>query len=860
MPDIVERFSPAAVAATRAAIAEAGGNEVFLLGTLCEGRVGEVRVLARGNRHAVPAVIRALHPGDVVIHNHPSGTLVPSDADLEIAAAIATDGVGSYLVDNAVNTVYVIVEPHVAPASTPIDLDAATSILGPHGRIAQALPGYEHRVQQLAMAGAVSHAFNDGSILTVEAGTGIGKSLAYLVPAILWSTTNGQRVLISTHTINLQEQLVAKDLPLLTERAGLPCRVALVKGRANYVCRRKAAQVAAEPELLIEDDVSRELRDLLEWARSTRDGSLADLPVRPRPAVWEQIMSESDNCLRARCPFFASCCFYNARRTAAAADLVVVNHHLLMADLALRAQAGDGLLSAVLPAAAHVIIDEAHHLEDVATLYFGGRASLGGIERALTRLQSSRHERKGVLPALLAALAGPVPADVQPLASGARDRIESQLLPRRRSLGATAEECFGELVTAYVVESSHAATSGTEKTRITPQIRSTEFWASATRRLERLATALRAFAADCEGVVERLEQLVEFADRQVLYLSTELGAQAARLAAVADALFAFTENPSEDPADVDATCRWMELHRRTTGPALSLHSAPIEVAPLLRRTLFERFHTTVLTSATLAVNGRFDYLHDRCGLREAAVAERTATLRIRSPFDFPSQALLCLPGDLPDPGHPAYEDAAQSAMRDVLAITDGGTFLLFTAYGALNRAYAALASDLAAAGLTPLKQGDANRHTLLARFVADPRAVLFATDSFWEGVDVRGDALRCVVIARLPFKVPTEPIEQARVEAIQARGGNPFLDHTVPQAVLKLTQGFGRLIRSRTDRGCVVVLDSRILTKRYGDAFLASLPPARRAAGSLKTVLDAMRQFFADPPASAIDRPPTRCP
>ena len=293
-----ERFTVEAAAALRDAIADAAGNEVFALGVVGNGGlVTGVRILARGNRHATPAILQIPRPGEVVIHNHPSGVLQPSDADLSIASQLGNTGVGNYIVDNAVGRVYVVVEPHQPATLTAVDAAAATALLSPGGAVGAALDGFEERPQQLAMLRAVATAFNDDGILSVEAGTGTGKSLAYLVPAILWSRANQQRVVISTHTINLQEQLVQKDLPLLTQRAGLEAKVALVKGRGNYLCKRKAAQAEAQPAQLVEDELLGELRQVLEWAKQTADGSLADLGVRPRPEVWEQVVSENDNCL-----------------------------------------------------------------------------------------------------------------------------------------------------------------------------------------------------------------------------------------------------------------------------------------------------------------------------------------------------------------------------------------------------------------------------------------------------------------------------------------------------------------------------------------------------------------------------------
>jgi ATP-dependent DNA helicase DinG len=835
-----ERFTGAAAAALRAAIEDAGGNEVVALGTVGDdGLVADVRILARGHRHATPAILQVPRPGEVVIHNHPSGVLQPSDADLAIASQLGNGGVGTYIVDNAVRRVYVVVEPHRPATPNALDAAAAAALLSADGAVGAALDGFEERPQQLAMLRAVTTAFNHDGILSVEAGTGTGKSLAYLVPAILWSRANQQRVVISTHTINLQEQLVQKDLPLLTQRAGLAARVALVKGRGNYLCKRKAAQAEAQPALLVEDELLGELRQVLAWAKQTADGSLADLAVRPRPAVWEQVVSENDNCLRARCPYYSSCFFYTARRTAAAADILVVNHHLLMADLALRAEVGDYTQSGVLPPSGRVIIDEAHHLEDVATSYFGAQVSLAMIERACGRLQSRRQAGKGILPALALALdAVDDPADA-PIASGAAHWIDGRLAAACPSVVAEAADCFDALCAAFAMLPRRGGDERLAKLRVTEAVRATPFWTELVERTRRLAMTLDAFAGDFDGVLERIAGLSENVAPQIRYLATELGAIGGRLRGLAETLIAFAE-------DDRTHCAWIEQRTRSNGVAsLSLHRAPIAVGAQLAAALFDPFATAVLTSATLTVDGRFDFLHARVGVDRVRLPERVDTLRVASPFAFAQQALLAVPADLPEPNAPGYDAASHAAMHRILAATRGGTFLLFTSYGALNRAWFEMANALRARGYLPLRQGELSRQVLLRRFVADPRAVLFATDSFWEGVDVRGDALRCVVIARLPFRVPTEPLEEARVEAIAERGGDPFAEHTVPQAAIKLQQGFGRLIRSRSDRGCVVILDSRIATRRYGQVFFASLPPARRVVGPTRDVLAEIDAFFA---------------
>lgn len=833
-------FTPEAVNSLRRAIAEASGNEVFFLGaTDPTARVVSVRVLARGNRDSAPAIVEVPRPGEVVIHNHPSGRLQPSEADIHVASLLGNQGVGFLIVDNGVERVYAVVEPSVPRTRERLDIQELRRLLAPGGAVARALPGFEAREGQVQMLEAVTAAFNDDEVLTVEAGTGTGKSLAYLLPAILWATRNGERVIVSTHTINLQEQLVGKDLPLLTERAGLSASVALVKGRGNYLCQRKAAQVEAQGAQLVDDELSQELRGLIEWAKKTRDGSLADLPVRPSPAAWEQVVSENDNCLRVRCPYYSKCFFYESRRAAARADVVVVNHHLLLADLSLREELGSYEQNAVLPPARRVIVDEAHHLDDVATSYFGERIGASAIERILGRLRSQRHENRGLLLALRAALREETRGSLRELAEGALRRIDRDLLPGHASLLVRVRDSFLELAEAYEKHLGRPLPSeGEDKVRLTDELLGSSFWAQSEARLPAIADGCAQLAGALEGVAGRIDRMGEEAGRQLVFLNTELRAMQTRLAGMAERIASFLSAGDE-------SCRWVSArtHPRR-GPEVAFESAPVRVGPKLRTVLFEPFPTVVLTSATLAVGRSFAYLHRNVGLEDLEPPERVRTLQVPSPFDYERQALLAIPADLPQPGRPGYEEATHEVIAGAARAAGGGTFALFTSYSALQRAAAAVGPALESEGFTVLRQGEANRHHLLQRFVAARKAILFGTDSFWEGVDVRGEALRCVIIARLPFRVPTEPIEQARVEAIERTGGNPFRDHSLPQAVLKLKQGFGRLIRSREDRGAVVLLDSRVVGKSYGNTFLSSLPPARRLIAGRREVLAALRQLF----------------
>ena len=657
-------------------------------------------------------------------------------------------------------------------AASPLTTDA---ILGDSGIIADRLERFDHRPQQVEMASQVAAALSGPRHLIVEAGTGVGKSFGYLVPAILAVTDEDDqrrlpRIVISTHTISLQEQLLSKDLPFLNSVIPREFSSVLAKGRRNYISLRRlqlAMQRAAS--LFHDDEQLAQMAELARWAKSTHDGSQSDLPQVPDGRIWDEVASDHANCLGKKCPTYSACHYYRARRRMHHSQLLIVNHALFFTDLALRR---DG--ASILPDYQAVVFDEAHTVPHAAREYFGQSLGSGQIEYALSRLYNDRNGR-GLLVHRRWKGGQQAVARVRAVAQDFFASVEDWLAERPGQNGRVREV-------------------GIVQNRLTPV-------------LDELADKLRSFGQRIEDESERHD-----------FLSASR-----RLQAMAIGVGSWLQQQ-------DASCvHWVERKvTRARAPRISLRAAPVDVGPALRRHLFDEVPSVIMTSATLAVGQQrsFDYFKNLVGLTKCQ------TKCLGSPFDYQRQVKLVLVDGMPDPTRDPddYARLSVSVIQRYIDQFNGRTFVLFTSYKMLREVAQAIQRWLVERNLKLYNQADGTpRHRLLESFKEDPHGVLLGTDSFWQGVDVPGDALKCVIITRLPFSVPDHPVLQAQLESIRASGGNPFLDHQVPEAIIKLRQGFGRLIRSADDSGLVVVLDPRVRTKQYGRHFIESLPTCELA-------------------------------
>ncbi len=801
-------------------IREADGNEVFWAGRIDEnGIVTEVKVGARGDTDSVIVNRSASREGHVLIHNHPSGNIHPSSADMDVAAHASDTSLGFYIVNNDVTEVYAVVEPVLPKTVVPIDADSAADFISKEGPLSKKSEAFEERPSQIALLKSIATAFNENKIGVFEAGTGVGKSFAYLIPSMLWALSNKERIIISTGTINLQQQLMEKDIPLAEGIIGKTVKAVLLKGRQNYICLRRLAEASAEPDLF--DDDAPVFESISSWAKTSETGSKSDLSFVPSENVWGRINSESDSCMGMRCQYREKCFVMKTRKEAADANILVVNHHLLFADIESRMNGGGYEDTAVLPPYRRIIFDEAHGIEDSATSFFSESINRFKLSKQLKTLYRAYRESVSGLLSVVGILTGKT--DFMEKCRASVSEIQSLA----GALDDAAVAMVGEEYTARLHEESVSA------------------FEPVFACMDRLRSALGDFTAFVHDVIENLDE-----EDQEVQAVWETKTVLRRLDTIVSLAKNFCEWNEHD--DQVFYVQKIRLQPKKVGdpPVVfaEFTQTPLDIAHLMNMGVFEPMKTVVCTSATIRTGKTFSYWMRRIGL-SFVEEERVMQGLFESPFPYSRNVLFAVPGDAPVPQSKGFQSYVEETVPALVEAAGGRTLVLFTSYDSLRSAYSSSRSRLEGLGIRCLKQGDDDRFRLLKTFREDKSSVLFATDSFWEGVDVPGESLSQVVMVKLPFAVPNDPVFAARSEAVEKRGGSSFMELSVPQAVIKFRQGFGRLMRRSDDRGVIIVLDRRIVDKPYGKQFTTSVPMTRRMNNPLCDILRAEALFLTQKPS-----------
>ena len=804
---IAEFISAKAMEHMRLEISESGGNEVFFRGIPDgEGIVSEVEVIARGNSSSVAALLNMMRKNEVIIHNHPSGVLIPSDEDVNISSMYGEVGGASYIVNNAVDDIYVIVP---LKEFIKIDID---EYFGENGVIHKNFGKFEVRREQYEMAKSIENSMNENKKLIVEAGTGTGKTIAYLLPTLLYAIENNLKVIVSTNTINLQEQLVNKDIPLLKKIINEDFNYQIVKGRGNYLCKRKLYNIdVTEKETDTEEEKAEKniIRNLIDWDKNvTRTGDRNELKYEISNSIWEKVNSEVDMCKGVKCPHYSKCHFFKARKNVADATLLIVNHHMFFADLAIRNQTGFYTNYSILPNYDIVVFDESHNIEDTARNYFTFETSKISFGRLMGNIYNRRvvnSSNGGAIIRLMTYLNESLSSEEYEKV----DELKEDAIAELNVFYDKGIDIFDKLIYLFSENNDNREIKikiDKQKMRSNKAFRKVmeinsqfkESYGNLVIRINKFLNTVSNYnLEDKEGF---LFEFSRYYERLKQYYKK----------------FEFILEGKEE-----GYVYWANV--TTIRPNVKLYATPFDISDELNDNLFTKMDRMVFTSATLAVDNKFDYYKKSIGLMKEnrrKIDERI----VKSPFDYEKQMKVYIPEDALDPTNIEFLRDLEEFIEGVIKNTKGHCFLLFTSYSALNFLYNQLKSHFSEKEYTLIKQNDFPRHEMIEIFKNSKNPILFGTDSFWEGVDVQGEQLQSVIITKLPFKVPNDPVTEAIIENIRKNGQNPFNDYQVPQAVIKFKQGVGRLIRSKTDSGNIIILDNRIIKKMYGKKFLSALP------------------------------------
>ena len=812
---IEDLFSSSVIKYIRSEIASSNENEVFFVGEINhDGKVTSVSVGSRGNLHSVPVNQDLKRKGSVLIHNHPGENLTPSDADLSVAAVSSENAQGFYIINNDVTEIYVVVEPVLPKVIKKLDVDDAAFYISKDGPLAKINENFEERLSQIELLKNIAKTFNQNKTGVFEAGTGVGKSYAYLIPSILWAVQNNERVVISTGTINLQQQLCLKDIPQAIKITGKPVKFILMKGRQNYICKRRLQDALNSKDLFENND---DLDRIAQWQDSCDSGSKSELSFLPSESVWNRINSESDACMALRCPYYSQCFVMKVKKEASAANILVVNHHLLFADIESRLHGAGYDDAAVLPPYKRIIFDEAHGIETAATSFFSESFNRFKILKPLNLLyRKKKNSAMGFL-------------------------FSVSMLSKEEEKSFQAYQMISKIKSDL---------TNLETLALDLCIQENNLWLNPLtfRNFQPVLSMCQTLAKDISVftslVLEVLDGVPED-DRDIPYFweTKVLNRRLSDYSVILNDFFMWEEKPDK--------VFWLQKKNLPSDMQkddelnfyINFIETPLDIAPLMNQGIFEPMDSVVCTSATLKTGRDFSYWLRHNGLYFSD-SDEVLQGEFFSPFPYKENMIFLVPKDIPFPDEPDFQIYVENVLKNLILKAKGRTLVLFTSYESLRLSYNNIFSTMLANGIKLLRQGADDNARILKNFKDDVSSVLFATDSFWQGVDVPGESLSQVIIVKLPFTVPNDPVFKARSEAIRKKGGNSFMELSVPEAIIKFRQGVGRLIRKNTDKGTVVVLDRRIYEKQYGSLFLANVPECKKYYEPVSKILDIIEEFL----------------
>ena len=769
-------------------INEADGNEVFFLLEIDFDNevVKNIEVLARGNKSMAPAIIDTLPKNSMVLHNHPSGDTTPSGADIRVASDIGNKGIGFAISDNNVESIYVLVEPKDIGEVKEINKKEILNYFKEEGPLSKIMDDFEYRNQQLEITETIINNFNNAEITLIEAGTGIGKSLAYLIPALYWAVKNDQPVVISTNTINLQQQIIDKDVEFLKKVLPFDFKADLAIGRKNYLCLRKLKNVGNS----FNNNGKNEFKNIFDWAEKTKTGVRNEIKFNLKSSVWDEVASDSDYCIGSLCPYYDDCYFMKARNELFNSDLIVVNHYLLLSDALIK---NSGY--STLPKYKSLIIDEAHNFHDVATYHLGKTSSYQLNKQVLKKLYDKKYS---IIPRIrnkVSKLDVDNKKDIYQI-------IDQNIIPKIKTLEENNKEYFLMLDKFYQNQEQSSVI-------ISDEIKEDDTY----REINNKGFNFHQNYDDLMNHIKRLInqlKIIENYDK----IEAELQELKQNLNTVNELAFNLLFNLEADDNDY---VFWLEKYRYHD-KYISHMSALLNVEGHLPEMLWENLRNALLTSATLTVNESFQFFVDALGISN--YDEKI----VNSPFNYEKQSRLIIPDDIYTPSNNAFTSQIADDLSDILRTFRGSTMVLFTSYNMLDNLYKKINYKLEEDNINILSQSKYSRKYIMDKFKAGNNQIIFGTQSFWEGVDIVGNDLKYLIIMRLPFPVPNDPVNAARVKLMQEEGKNYFFEYFIPKAVIKFKQGFGRLIRSKNDKGIVICMDNRVINKRYGKVFLNSIP------------------------------------